>query len=416
MLYAAWQEVVRSRSNEFALADLASGRRWTFRQLAEAAETGGSDEPVIFPCGGGPEFILEVLRAWRDGRIVCPLDAGQNRPVVEIPPKNCAHFKTTSGTAGAPRWVAFTAPQLAADAANIVQTMGLRADWPNLAAISLAHSYGFSNLVLPLLLHGVPLILAASRLPEAVRQAGQQFQCLTLAGVPALWRVWRDAAAIPSSVKLAISAGAVLPSALEREVFQSNGLKIHNFYGASECGGICYDASIAPRACDEDVGTPLHGVKIATAPDGCLIVAGAAVGETYWPAPDPSLSQGKFRAGDRIELRNGRVFLQGRHGDIINIAGQKVAPETIEQAILRCPGVRECVAFGVPDSSNLRAEVIVACVAGEVEVSALKRFVAAELPSWQAPRHWRMVSALADSTRGKISRAQWRRRFLEERE
>jgi len=35
--------------------------------------------------------------------------------------------------------------KLAADAENIVATMGLRADWPNLGVISLAHSYGFSN-------------------------------------------------------------------------------------------------------------------------------------------------------------------------------------------------------------------------------------------------------------------------------
>ena len=48
--------------------------------------------------------------------------------------------------------VAFTAAQLMADAENIVTTMGLRPDWPNLGVLSLAHSYGFSNLVLPLLL------------------------------------------------------------------------------------------------------------------------------------------------------------------------------------------------------------------------------------------------------------------------
>src|SRR5581483_4625493 len=283
MLYAAWQEVVRSRPNEFALVDLASGRRWTFQQLAQAAESATPQDPVVFPSGGGAEFVLEVLGAWRHGRLVCPLDHGQARPSIERVPKNCVHLKTTSGTAGAPRLVAFTASQLAADPANIVQTMGLRPDWPNLAAISLAHSYGFSNLVLPLLLHGVPLVLAASRLPDAVRQAGRQFQCLTLPGVPALWRVWSDAAAIPSSVKLAISAGAALPLVLEREVFDRHGLKIHNFYGATECGGICYDASNAPRACDEEVGAPLHGVKLATEPDGRLLVTGAAVGETYTP-------------------------------------------------------------------------------------------------------------------------------------
>ena len=52
--------------------------------------------------------------------------------------------------------------------------MGLRADWPNLGVISLAHSYGFSNLILPLLLHGIPLILAPAPLPEIIRRAAER--------------------------------------------------------------------------------------------------------------------------------------------------------------------------------------------------------------------------------------------------
>src|SRR5437879_1003240 len=76
------------------------------------------------------------------------------------------HLRTTSATGGPPCLVSFTAEQLAADAENVVATMGLRRDWPNLGVISLAHSYGFSNLIMPLLLHGIPLILAPAPLPE----------------------------------------------------------------------------------------------------------------------------------------------------------------------------------------------------------------------------------------------------------
>ena len=72
-------------------------------------------------------------------------------------------------------------------------------------------------------------------------------QALTLPAVPALWRVWNDADAIPPSTRLAISAGAPLPVAVEREIFQRQGLKVHNCYGASECGGIAYDATMDPR-------------------------------------------------------------------------------------------------------------------------------------------------------------------------
>src|SRR5205085_7308072 len=123
---------------------------------------------------------------WRLGEVVCPLEPDQKRPETnESLPEEIVHFKTTSATTGAPRLVAFTAPQLMADAENIVATMGLRPDWPNLGVISLAHSYGFSNLVLPLLLHGIPLIVVGSGLPEAVKRAASAEPSLTLAAVPA---------------------------------------------------------------------------------------------------------------------------------------------------------------------------------------------------------------------------------------
>ena len=103
----------------------------------------------------------------------------------------------TSATTGPARAVAFTGEQLAADVDNIVATMGLRPDWPNLGVISMAHSYGFSNLVLPLLLHGIPLVLVPAPLPEMVRDRRRRNSAITLAGVPAMWRAWHEAPAIP---------------------------------------------------------------------------------------------------------------------------------------------------------------------------------------------------------------------------
>src|SRR5206468_3868811 len=124
----------------------------------------------------------------------------------------------------------------AADAENIVQTMGLRPEWPNIGMISLAHSYGFSNLVTPLLLHGIPLIVSHSGLPEALRSAMRSGPgSYTVPAVPALWRAWHEAGILSPSICLGISAGAPLPLQLEKEVFECSRFKIHNFYGASEC-------------------------------------------------------------------------------------------------------------------------------------------------------------------------------------
>ena len=417
MLYERWENVARECAGEIALRDLATARKWTFAQLAAVAESAHvlrQRGHLAFPTENGPEFIFTVLRAWRFGQVVWPLEAVAKQPSLsQQPPPGICLLKTTSATTGAARQVAFTEAQLAADPDNIVVTMGLRRDSPNLAVISLAHSYGFSNLVLPLLLHGIPLVLVPGSLPEALRQAAACGSNWTLPSVPALWRAWHEAGAIPANVRLAISAGAPLPLPLEQAVFERSGLKLHNFLGSSECGGIAYDATDAPRTDASFAGTAMRNVALSRGDDDCLSVTGANVAETYWPEPDPRLSGGIFRTSDLVELRGDAVFLRGRASDLINVAGRKVAPETIEQALLAHPAVRECLVLGLPSDDTARGDEIAAVFAARAEISIeqLREFLHDRLPDWQIPREWRAVESLAVNARGKLSRAEWRKIF-----
>jgi acyl-coenzyme A synthetase/AMP-(fatty) acid ligase len=304
---------------------------------------------------------------------------------------------------------------LVADARNISTTMGLQPDWPNLGVISLAHSYGFSNLILPLLLEGIPLILLPSPFPEAVRRIAQTIPALTLPGVPALWRAWHEAGISLPNVKLAISAGAPLPCELEHAIFAKTGLKIHNFYGSSECGGITYDRETTPRTNDTCVGKSMDNVNLELNEAGCLVVQSGAVGQTYWPEPLPSLAGGRFVTSDLAEFKQGEVYLRGRLTDQINVAGRKVAPSTIETALRAHAKVKECLVFGVPSQDADRSDQIVACVETrqKISIESLKQFLLQHLPGWQVPRQWWFVDSLEANHRGKLSRAEWRRKFLE---
>ena len=395
MLYERWLPIARARAHDWALHEMASGRRWTFAELLRQGESegdpaafavrcgtwqqagpdcqaGGSPArpavapcravgdsgegvPMVYPQGHGAGFVIEVLRAWKRGAVVCPLEPGQRPPSVPLPPPVGAHLKFTSATTGRPRVVVFTGAQLAADADQIVTTMGLRPDWPNVAVISLAHSYGFSNLVLPLLLHGIPLIIAPAPLPETLRRAAEAADGITLPGVPALWRSWHEANAIPRNVRLALSAGAPLPAALEQSIHATSGLKVHNFYGSTECGGIAFDRTPVPRSDDSCVGTLVHRVRGSLNAEGCLCVRSPAVGETYWPEGDDALSGGVFQTGDLAEVSGDVVHLRGRLNDQINLAGRKVSPALIERALQEHPAVRECLVFGVPASMRTAA-------------------------------------------------------------
>ena len=139
MLYERWREVVGEFYTELAVCDFASKQNWTFGQL-DALAVGGTEQRIVFPRGAAIDFILSVLTAWKSNAVVCPLEPDQPQPEIPPLPRHIAHVKITSATTGPARLVALTAEQLAADARNIVSTMGLKREWPNLAAISRAHS------------------------------------------------------------------------------------------------------------------------------------------------------------------------------------------------------------------------------------------------------------------------------------
>jgi long-chain acyl-CoA synthetase len=415
MLEHRWRSTVDRFRNSLAVHEVASGRTWTFGELAAAADALGTpSDPVLFPQGTGIPFLLTVLQAWRTRTPLCPLEPSQPIPTIPTPAAPIAHLKSTSGSTGAPRWVALTESQIAADADQIVDTMQLSPDCPNIGVLSLAHSYGYSNLVTPLFLHGIPLILAASALPTAVLAAARLAPRVTLPAVPALWSTWHQTDSIPANVHLALSAGAPLPHTLERDVLEQRGLKIHNFLGASECGGIAFDRTQTLRPDPTCVGTAMSGVRLSTDADGALRVQSPAVAQTYFPTPAPALQHPTFQSADLVSIDDdGLLRIRGRASDLINVAGRKVAPETIEQVLLTHPAIRDCLVLGLPDD-DARGESIgvVYDVRSPVSEAELRTFLQRTLPTWQLPRRWWLRPDLGVDHRGKRSRAVWRTRLL----
>src|SRR5258706_12825601 len=93
MLYERWRQIAREQRSEIALRDFASGQSWTFATLAAEADKPGSSKSrgnetqISFPQGANAGFVLTVLRAWRSGQIVCPLEPGQAVPPPgQLPP------------------------------------------------------------------------------------------------------------------------------------------------------------------------------------------------------------------------------------------------------------------------------------------------------------------------------------------
>jgi acyl-CoA synthetase (AMP-forming)/AMP-acid ligase II len=61
---------------------------------------------------------------------------------------------------------------------------------------------------------------------------------------------------------------------------------------------------------------------------------------------------------------DGLVILHGRASELLNIGGNKYAPETLEEVALSCAGIRDAAAFSVPDRLGVETPWI-AVVRGE---------------------------------------------------
>ena len=395
MLYLRWLETSRRFASRPAIYD--GGDVMSFAELAAAVDAApGVTAPVIARTGT-PAFFVDILRAWRDGQAVIPVEKEAPEPVLpRLPMDDVRLVKHTPGASGIPRGIFLTDVQVAADADRLVAAMKLTPEIPNLAVISLAHSYGFSNVLLPLLLHGVPVHLVPVPFPRMVEEAFQQHAAMVVPAVPSMWRAWHRSGILKNApIRLALSAGAPLALALEQEVFAAAGLKIHNFYGASECGGIAYDASETPRESAGLLGELLPGVRVEIRDDGRISVASDAVATCYdAPRPDDMLGGGVYLTRDLGCIdATGNLRLTGTTGGAINVAGRKVSPAKLEAAILSTGLVRRLKVFGIPSSDPERFEEI----AAEVEIrpgitlDELKSAAHGKLQSWEMPRHWREI-------------------------
>ena len=338
-------------------------------------------------------------------------DWGENPPSL---------LKLTSGTTAAPRAIRFRSHQLLADCNQICDTMKITGADLNFGVIPISHSYGFSNLLTPLIARGVPTVLTRDRTPRAILSDLARSNATVFPGMPVFYQTFCEMDYVPAlpKLRLCISAGAPLPRTVAKKFREKFNLPIHSFYGSSECGGICYDRETTNEV-EGFVGQPMAGVGIELLePESSasqIRVRSAAVADGYFPEPHESkLRNGIFVPDDLLTRDDSGFKIVGRISDVINVAGKKVNPEEVEAHLLRFSGVRQAVVFGRPAAAGvLRNEEVMACVVGSRHLTeeGLLRFCRTALSAWQVPKRIFVVDAIPMNERGKISRRDLARRF-----
>ena len=222
------------------------------------------------PGGGSPEII-------RLGTTGTTPDWGERRPAL---------LKLTSGTTATPRAIRFRSEQLLADCNQICDSMEIDDDDLNFGVIPISHSYGFSNVLTPLIARGVPMVISRDRTPRVILADLVRSKATVFPGMPVFYQAFCEMEHVPalSKLRLCISAGAPLPIAIAKKFQEKFNLAIHSFFGASECGGICYDRE-ATNPSEGFVGELMKGVNLEMIdPNGSATqvrVRSAAVGDGF---------------------------------------------------------------------------------------------------------------------------------------
>lgn len=361
----------------------------------------------------GAAALLRCRSCWPSGEQDFLLtETGEEVDRLRLP--GIGVLKLTSGSTGTPRGVATPSAALVADDAALSSSMGFRPDDRLLAAIPMSHSYGLSSLVLPALMRGTPLVLPEEGSLLAPFAAAEAAGATVFPTVPAYLEALlglSETPAWPRTLRLVITAGAPLKPAVARRFRETFGLPVHVFYGASECGGICYDreGGAGERG---TVGTPVDGVSVTLEPGpegeapGRVAVRSPAVACRYLPAPDPRLAEGRFLTSDFAAWQGGELALRGRLDDLINVKGKKVDPREVEAVLAQLPGVEEVAVLGLPlpERGSELVRAVIACRPGELSQEQVLRWCRDHLAAHKVPRSVVLVPEMPRTPRGKLDR------------
>ena len=359
-------------------------------RLGELWEAGDAALPLS-PALPEPE-VKAMLTEMRPDRIED--DTG----VTELPEglpvgKDTALVMPTSGASGRPKGVELSHDALEWSARAYAERLKTKPGERWLSCLPLSHIGGLGILVRSRLAGTDPVIHDRFD-PEAIA-AEQETTLISL--VPTTLVRLLDAGVDLSRYSAVLVGGAGLPHAVAERA-RDAGVRLVHTYGLTEtCGGCNFD------------GVPLKGAEFRV--DGELIqIRGPMLFSGYRLWPDltaEALRDGWLHTADRGRIGpDGLLEVIGRADDNIVTGGEKVSATEVENLLQTHPEVSDAAVAGVDDYRWGQAVAALIVPAGKSipTLRELKRFLAAELAEFKAPKRILIVDEVPRTYSGKVRR------------
>ena len=388
-------------------------------RVGNARRTAPTDRIARVNASDATRFLVALIarEGWVDSVYLAPasmrgqLDAfpddARGVPGTLAPGALTRILMPTSGTTGAPKFIDHSL-------ATLTATTRTASDGP-------AHRWGllydparFAGLqvVLQALLGGSTLVAPPLDDIESAVAFLATHGVTALSGTPSFWRKLLMTRAAERLRLRQVTLGGEIADRMILQALKTRfpDARIAHLYASTEAG-------VGFSVSDGEAGFPasyldagaVRGVELRVRDDGHLLVKrnDAALRPANVAVLEGAES-GFIDTGDLVERRGDRVHFLGRASGVINVGGNKVSPEVVEEVLCRHPRVVAARVFGK------RSSVMGSLVAAEVQLRdgsdasevqrELKELCKRELPREQQPASIAIVAELGVNSSGKIDR------------
>ncbi len=267
------------------------------------------------------------------------------------------------------------------------------------------HIGGFNTLFYILFNVG-KLVIPASRSPDMVAQAIAQHRVEAITASPTFLNLLVMSGALMrhdfSSLKVINYGTEPMPESLLVVLTQQlPWVRFSQAYGLSETGVIPAKSvsslstwiTFDKEQCNIRIVDGLLEVKVKTSMLG------------YINASSPFTSDGYFKTGDAVQQEGDRYRVLGRQSDLINVGGEKVYPNEIENVLRNMPGVLEVAVTAL--ENPIMGQVVGAAFKLQTteKLTSFRRrlyeFCHQKLPAAYIPRKILITDALLHTARSK---------------
>jgi acyl-CoA synthetase (AMP-forming)/AMP-acid ligase II len=337
-------------------------------------------------------------------------------PLHEISDDSVAVLLTTSGTTGAPKFVAHTTATLSADA---FAHHGMVFSDVVLNCMPMVHAGGLFTF-LASIRRCIPMVILRKFDADHAIDAIEVYRCSWLMSTPvafaAMIKSQRLKPRSTTSLRTCLSAGDVCPPEVQNEFPFLFGCALRSMWGMTEAiGALAYGRRPGP-VMQIPVGSELRlvdnsGAPVAHGEVGELWVRGPYVSVGYWLSPgciDQGADDGWLATGDMMR-QTGPDELQfvTRKKDLIVRGGSNISPTEVELVLKAHPLVRDAAVFGLPD--HTLGERVAALIelnndAGTEALASISLFCATQLADYKIPETLKAIELIPRNALGKIER------------